>query len=255
VLLLHGLGGAPAEMHPLGRVLARAGFPVEAIVLPGHCRTEADLLSVGWRDWQAAVEAAHDRLAAQYGRVLVAGLCLGALLALRLAARRPATVAGVVVCSTPLRLDGWALPRLAPLFLPLLLALPVFGYYWRFVAAEPFGVKDPRLRRHLAERKRRGEVTKVGTMAIRGGALRELAALTRRVRRDLPDIVAPALIVHACEDDIASPANTTLLSRALGGAARIVLLDDCYHMVTLDRQRHRLSAEVLAFFAALDGSA
>ena len=57
------------------------------------------------------------------------------------------------------------------------------------------------------------------------------------VKRDLPEIKAPALIVHAREDDISALSNAIYLQRRLGGLVECVVLDDSYHLVTVDRQR------------------
>jgi carboxylesterase len=44
--------------------------------------------------------------------------------------------------------------------------------------------------------------------------------------------------VHSREDDHAHLNNAAYLQGALGGAVDVVVLDDSYHMVTLDRERH-----------------
>lgn len=250
VLLIHGLGGTPAEMHSIARAAAAAGYPVVPVRLAGHCGSEADLAASTWRHWLASVEAAHDAAIAAHGRVVVAGLCLGALLGLALADRHPATVRGLALYSLPLRYDGWGVPPLTPLLLPLLLATR-WGRNHRFAARDPFGVKDPRRRAVLAAGKRRGDSLAAGTAAISGRSLAELDALRRHLLPRLPAITTPALIVHALEDDIAGPRSPRALAAALGGPNRILWLHDCYHMITLDRQRDRVARETLDFFATL----
>ena len=49
---------------------------------------------------------------------------------------------------------------------------------------------------------------------------------------------APTLILHPREDDIADLDNAVYLQRRLGGLVETVVLDDSYHIITLDRQRH-----------------
>lgn len=122
VLLIHGLTGTPAEMRLFGKGLNRAGFTVHGMQLAGHCGSEADLLASGWRDWYASVEAAAAQLRPRVDNLFVAGLSMGALLALMLAEEQPQWVDGVGVLGVTFRYDGWSTPRIGRLsfMLPLL---------------------------------------------------------------------------------------------------------------------------------------
>ena len=57
------------------------------------------------------------------------------------------------------------------------------------------------------------------------------------VKRQLSSIKTPALIIHPRHDDIADIDNAYYLQRKLGGLVDMVVLDDSYHIITLDRQR------------------
>src|SRR5262249_31191155 len=105
VVCVHGFTGTPYEMRYLGDELARAGFAVHGLRLPGHGTSIADLDATTWSDWARAVELAFDTLATRCRRVAVVGQSLGGLLALHLAAHRR-DVAGVAALATPLWLDG-----------------------------------------------------------------------------------------------------------------------------------------------------
>ena len=94
IVLCHGFCGSPAEMRPVAEVFNRAGFAVSAPLLPGHGTSPRDLARVGWVDWHAALEAAIADIRTRCDRLLVAGLSVGALLALYTAARNP-TISGV----------------------------------------------------------------------------------------------------------------------------------------------------------------
>lgn len=96
VLLLHGYMGTVQTVRDLGLAFGRAGFAVEAPLLPGHGTSAEDLATTGWSDYKAYTEDTYQRLAARHPRIIVAGLCLGGTLASRLAAQYPATTAGLI---------------------------------------------------------------------------------------------------------------------------------------------------------------
>ncbi|MEJ7707949.1 MAG: alpha/beta fold hydrolase [Nocardioidaceae bacterium] len=82
-------------MRPWAEHLAAAGFTVSLPRLPGHGSTWQDLNRTRWQDWYAEVCRALDELMATCDEVMVAGLSMGGCLALRLAEKRPAEVAGL----------------------------------------------------------------------------------------------------------------------------------------------------------------
>ena len=66
-----------------------------------------------------------------------------------------------------------------------------------------------------------------------------LLGLVAAVKRDLPGIKTPTLIVHAGNDDIASARSNALYVRDhIGGPTELLLLDRSYHMVTIDQERN-----------------
>ena len=82
-LLLHGLGGTPVEMRYVAMGLARAGVTVSCPQLAGHSGSVEDLRDSRWQDWLASAEAALDALRCRCDTVIVGGLSMGAVLALR----------------------------------------------------------------------------------------------------------------------------------------------------------------------------
>lgn len=245
VLLVHGLTGSPKEMRHVGKGLAARGYIAYGMQLAGHGGTELDLLCTNWRDWYASVEAAYLDLASRHDTVYVAGLSLGAILALHLAARHP--VAGVALYSPMMWYNGWAVPRLQ-VVLPLLLATRL-GDYYRFEENFPYGIKDPRLRNLMVSRQAAGHGASLPGMP--GASLREMRALVAEVQREVSGITTPTLILHSREDDLCSLSNAEYLEKRLAGPVRMVVLDDCYHVITVDRQRHKVVDETVSFFQAL----
>jgi carboxylesterase len=71
--------------------------------------------------------------------------------------------------------------------------------------------------------------------------------LVNAVKREIGNVNQPSLIVHPREDDYADLNNAWYLQRNLKGLVDMVVLDDSYHIVTVDRQRHVVVDRATAF--------
>jgi carboxylesterase len=248
-LLIHGLGGTPMELRYVAHGLAGAGHTVHVPQLTGHCGTVDELKATAWTDWYASVEREHDRLRARCSDVVVGGLSVGAILALRLAAARPDTVSGLALYAPSLWLDGWGVPWHATLF--RLVTAKWFADWFPFAERHPWGIKDERLRTFVERAIKSGDSSRAGVAALPGSLMLELRWLVQRVRSEIAEVRQPALIIHPRKDDRASLRNLHYLQSGLGGLTETVVLDDSYHIVTLDRQRQIVVARTLEFAARL----
>ena len=256
VLLVHGLTGTPAEMRVLAKGLNRQGFTVYAVQLAGHCGTMEDLVHTRWQDWLASVESGLERFSAHVDQVVVGGLSMGALLSLAVAEKCPDKVAGVCALSTTFRYDGWSIPsytRLAFL-LPLFRSLGI-GRKSVFMEAPPYGIKDEALRARIVEQMHSGDSAAAGLPGNPWWSIIELRRLSAHVRSHLRDLRAPCLVIHANEDDISSVSNAHDIARgAINAKVELVLLDNCYHMITIDRERRTVIARLNDFLARISAS-
>jgi len=253
-LLIHGLGGTPIELKFVAKGLARQGFAVHCCQLAGHCGSESDLLATQWPDWHASVSSAFDRLRSECDTVIVGGLSMGAVLALHLAAQRPNDVHGLALFAPTLWYDGWAMPWYR--FVLKLAMLTRFGQFlvsrlFRFTESEPYGIKDPYIRAVVIAAMKSGDSTQAGLLVTPGAAVCQLGLLVAAVKRELSSIKVPALLVQARDDDLSGISNTEYLQRHLGGTVETLILDDSYHIVTVDRQRDLLIERSVAFATAL----
>lgn len=249
VLLIHGLTGTPAEMRFVGNGLNRAGFTVLGMQLAGHCGDEADLLATGWKEWYASVVDAAARLRDEVDHLFVAGLSMGAVLALKLAIDRPRDVDGVGLYGTTFFHDGWATPAIGRLsfLLPLAVRLGI-GRGRISMESPPYGIKDERIRKRIVDAMLSGDSEAGGLAGFPWPSLAEFTRLSRHVRNRLSRVRAPCLAVHSANDDIASLRNVRIVERGVRAPVETVLLDDSYHMVTVDRQRSVLIERSAAFF-------
>jgi carboxylesterase len=253
ILLIHGLGGTPAELKVVATGLQKEGFTVSCCELAGHCGTEEDLIKTGWRDWAASVDAALIELHKQCDTVLVGGLSLGAILALHVAAKLPEKISGLLLYAPTLWYDGFSVPWYAFL-LKWLINTPV-GQRYRFQEREPYGIKDERIRKLIMRAMGQGNSAEAGLASTPSQSLQQLWELVDIVKPELPSIKTPALIVHAREDDISDLSNTIYLQRKLGGLVDTLVLDDSYHIVTIDKQRSLVVDRSAAFARWIEGLA
>jgi carboxylesterase len=250
VLLIHGLTGTPNEMRLVGKGLHKAGFTVYGMQLAGHCGDEKDLLATSWQDWYRSVEVAAEKLRESVDYLFVAGLSMGAVLALKLAAEQPKHVDGVGVYGPTFRYDGWSIPAYARYLGFLVTWFKPFKLFQNHVFAEqpPYGLKDERLREVIARSMLSGDSASAGLAGNPWPSLAEMIHLSANVKRELHNVIAPCLIMHASNDDIAHINNSKLVARNVKGSVNFVELHDSYHMITIDRERKTVIDESVKFF-------
>jgi carboxylesterase len=251
VLLIHGLCGSPTEIRFVANGLTRNGYTVLCPQLAGHGGTEADLMSTTWQDWYESAEKGLEELAATCETVIVGGLSTGAVLSLMLAARHKDKVQAVALYSPTLWLSGRQIPWYLPLF--RLIDSKRLANLFRFPVPIHVGIKDQRIRSFITNAMA-SEGARVAPSATPGGAVLERRRLAKEVMKDLGTITQPVLILHAREDDYAGLDNAAYLQRELAGPVDLVVLEDSYHMVTVDRQRHVVLDRTAAFVSRIAGS-
>ena len=251
ILLIHGLGGTPVELRFIAQGLARAGHTVYCCQLAGHCGTPEELRRSTWREWYASVEAAHDRLAEHCDVILAGGLSMGGILALRMAQNRPESLHGLLLFAPTLKLDGWSMPWHS-VFLQYVRPLPI-RLEIELTERDPYGLKDERVRRIVVASMQSGDSGAAGVFSTPMRSFAHFNALVAEVKPKLGQVRQPALIVHPREDDIASLKNAQYLQANLGGLVDTVVLDNSYHMVTLDQQRHIVADRTASFVSWVEG--
>lgn len=231
-------------MFSLATALKQRGFSVEIPHIRGF-GFGSDVTS--HEDWLEQIVAIFDRLKNEYRTVSVGGLCIGSVLSLALARERPRDVNALSLLSTTLFFDGWSIPWYRFL-MPLWFHTPVRHLY-TFAESEPYGIKNPEIRARVARAMRKG-FSEAGAARITMSHVYQASRLSRHVMRELHNVITPALVIHAIDDETASPKSAEHVLRHIGSAEkRKVFLGDSYHMVTLDNERDAVAAETGAFFS------
>lgn len=245
VLLIHGLGGTPSEIKTVAMGIHRAGFTVSCCQLKGHCGTIDELTASTWQDWVHSVESALVDLKKTCDSVFVGGLSAGAILALYQAQKNPEKIAGLLLYAPTLWYDGFSVPWYS--FLLKYFIKTPFGKHYHFVEREPYGIKDKRIRDLIVRAMFSGDSASAGSMSTPSQSLKQFWALIDVTQPNIGLIKTPALIVHPREDDISDLSNAIYLQRRLNGPVQTVVLDDSYHLVTVDKQRNIVIDRSISF--------
>jgi carboxylesterase len=249
VLLIHGLQSSPAEMLPLAKRLQQSGYTVHMPHIRGYgYRHGDDAHSIThWKDWHAKALAEFDALQRQYRSVSVGGLCIGAVLALSIAAELGDEVAALSLLATTLYYDGWSIPWYRFL-LPIGYYTP-FRYLYSYREREPFGLKNEQLRKWVAREMSHKDSSMAGAAKLTLPAVHEAELLIKSVKQSLHKVTAPALIMHAVDDDVSTPRSAHFVAAHIGSkTVESMLLHNSYHMLTIDNEREQVAAETIRFF-------
>jgi carboxylesterase len=228
VVLSHGFTGIPASLRPWAEHLADAGLTVRLPLLPGHGTRWQDANRTRWQDWYAAVERAYDEVAARCDSVFAGGLSMGGTLVTRLAERKGAGVAGLVLVN-----PAYGLDRVDARFAGLLSKIvksrpPIAG------DIKKPGVREP------------------GYDRLPLVAFASMQQLWKVTVADLARVTAPVRLYRSVQDHVVDPLSARLLrAGATGTTVEEVLLEDSYHVATLDYDAPRIFAGSLEFIRAL----
>lgn len=228
VVLSHGFTGMPASLRPWAEHLAAAGFSVRLPLLPGHGGVWQDTNRSRWPQWYGAIEAAYDELAERCTTVFAGGLSMGGTLVTRLAEQKGDGLAGLVLVNPSYATERFD-AKLARYISWAVRSTPGIGGDIK----KP-GVSEPTVGR---------------TPIVAFASLQQLWKVTRQ---DLGRITAPILMFRSREDHVVEPLSGRLLQAgATSTTVREVILEDSYHVATLDNDAPRIFEGSVEFFRSL----
>lgn len=224
-LILHGLAGSPAEIRPLADFLGKAGLTVSAPLLPGHGTHPEELRKVRYQDWVQAAEHELKRLQAHHRTVHLIGFSMGSIVALHVAAHQEG-IASVTTLASPVKMSDWRQSL-----------VPVLRF---FVRNYPARVSNPEIARQLQNYDH-----------YPVGAIHQFLRMKDRVRRLLPRITQPILIVQGEQDRVIAPDSAITLYREVSSTVKEqVILPRRRHFLALEPGREELFHRILAFLTA-----
>lgn len=226
VLLIHGFTASPTQLRLVGDNLHQRGMTVSAPLLPGHGTTVTDLSKQRWQDWFQHVNLALTDLKARCNTVFVAGISLGSLLTLYLAAQHT-DLKGVVLYSPLVKMPGGIAIHL----------VPVLKYLIRELVKPPDFFTDPNARARL------WDYPKVSLFAVH-----EVARLRARVQPLLARITRPTLIIYSTLDRLIARNSAQFTYDHIGAADKtLITLHNSGHDVTLDSEWKKVAEQTWQF--------
>jgi len=241
VVLLPGLCGSELEMGAIPRLLKQSNHTYTIPRIKGY---SAHTGLTGYQEWIDSVDQFVTDLSQTHHSISIAGLSMGATLALAVAEQN-SKVHSLVILSPVFLFDGWSVPWYYP-FLALLYKIGIRN--WHFKEREPFGVKNVELRRHIRKAVMANTVSELGAAHLPAVHLYQSLELIKATKKDLSSITADTLIIHAIDDETASPKNPEIImDRISSETCRMIWLGNSYHMITVDNEREVVANEVNNF--------
>ena len=225
ILLVHGFTGAPAEMRMMGEALNKEGYTVLGIRLAGHGTSAEDLEHTMAEDWMHSVLDGFDMLACSYDRVSVAGLSMGAHLALLLGKYRQ--VHKTIMIAAPIFIKEERSLRLLP---PKPMAVGKF-------------LPRPRKARPGLDKKYNICYTRMPLRSVH-----ELLAVMNAGKEMLSEVSTPLLIIQGRKDHTVLPESAEFIfEKAASSKKELFWLENTGHRATIDVERDSLFAKVADF--------
>jgi carboxylesterase len=221
-LLIHGFAGTPPEVRGLGEYLAARGYDVMAPLLAGHGLTPEAMATTRWPDWVRSADEALRVLRRDCADIFVCGQSLGGTLALHLAATQP-DVRGVMTMGamgSPEFFSDWRLRAIRGL---------KYLIRWHVPNGES-DLGDPTALQQLHNYARRPTV-----------CIESLLQFLRLIQQELPNITAPALIMHGRGDRTVDVRNAPFILEKIGSRDKqLVWFERSGHCITIDLEHDQV---------------
>ena len=226
VLLSHGLTGQPASMKPWGEYLGELGYGVEVPRLPGHGTTWQEMNKTTFADWYGEVARVFDKLCLDHDAVVVGGLSMGGVLALKLAADHPDRVSGVIVVNPALATKRFDV-KLLPVLKHIIASMPGIANDIKKPGGDEYGYTRTPLK-----------------------AAASMFAAWPPLVADLPRVTSPLLYFRSTIDHVVDELSQPLIiSKVSSREITERSLTNSFHVATLDNDAGQIFEESAEFIA------
>jgi carboxylesterase len=252
LLCIHGFTGSPYEVRPLADYAReRLGWTVHVPLLPGHGEMPERLAGMRWEQWADAARAAYDALAKRCDNVVVAGLSMGGLLALHLAAQESARPASQLRAVFTMAAPAGLFDRRTHV-VKALHPLVRWFHPMRFV-----DLRDAALRRRIHKNfgasinfDNAEHVAALRRIRIPLNAVAQLLRFNDIVLGELPGIRTPVLIAQSHADTVIARDSADVIASRLGSHDKsVVWYERWMHEMPLEDDADIMFAEADLFLS------
>jgi carboxylesterase len=224
VLIIHGFASSLDSVSDLAPPLESLGIPTLMPVLRGHGAESPEALrGVTWHDWVADAESALQAFSTEAERVIVVGHSMGALVALSLAADHADIIDSIVLVGAAVRLADPLAPGR-----PLRFLWPVVRRLFKKWSLPPVYADKT-----LAQYDTNYHWAPMDSIL-------SFLEFTEVMRRRLPEVRVPTLVLHSHKDTTAAPESADVVYSGISTPAqqkRIVWFEVTDHEMLRDCER------------------
>lgn len=205
IVLIHGFLSTPSETRGFGERLAQLGYPVIGPRLKGHGTSPWDLRERSWKDWLSSVRDAYKMLLPFCDRICPIGFSTGGALSLLIASEQPDCLAGTVAISAPIKFRDKNM-----MFVPLVHhANKLTSWLPSYEGIMPFRPNET-------------EHPEINYRSMPVHSLFELRLMVAELKKSLPDVHCPALILQPNKDPVVIPESANIIYEKLGSRSKIL---------------------------------
>ncbi len=233
IVTCHGFTGYPEEMDPIGKFLQEKGFDWKNLQLPGHGTTPEDLKTKKWTDWTQYVLEEIDKCLQEYeNNVIMVGLSLGGALTLFTLINRPQLKAGICL-ATPVTIVTFTQK--------ILLNIP-FLSMWMHNTTTKQDIFDPEMKKNHRSYEK-----------FHSSNGKELYRLLNTVKKYLPMITQPILLVQSKKDQVVDYKNAQyIFDRVKSEKKELFYVENSSHVLTKDYDREKIFLKCYEFIEELN---
>lgn len=227
VLLLHGFTGSTKEVKRLGEYLQKRGYTCHAPMYSGHGVTPEELLETGPTDWWGDVVAGYHHLQDQgYTEIAVAGISLGGVFSLKVAATFP--VKAVVSMCAPIKrssTDG------------------LFDRLYNYA----------KIYKSFEGKSREVIIEELELLKNTSNSFNGVQTFTENTCDELNSITSPTLVLQGSLDDaIYQESASFILEQVKTPDKELIWYEESGHIITTGKEKDKVCEDVYTFLNQVD---
>ena len=241
VVFLPGLQGSMLELGSIPKAIKKLGHTSCIPRIHGYsAQSGFDAFDI----WLSELDSVVNLLLENHDQVCLIGLSMGATLAIAYEADYQKGVP-VVALSPVFAFDGWSVPWYYPL-LYIVFKLGITN--WHYKESQPYGLRNPEVRRRVAKQILEQETTEVGSASLSAKHLYQSLRLIEFTKKILQDFRSDLKIICSIDDDVVAPITIDWISKSIrSSTCKIIWLGGSYHIITLDNEREIVVNESVEF--------